>query len=401
MGKKRIGGLVVLQRKDDLALVIANRVEWDALLSREMLLSIFWGQNPVHDGAAILVGDRVRAVRGILPLTRRLDLPGYLGTRHRAAIGITETTDACAIVVSEETGRVSGAVGGVLQDLPHQEAFFEWLDRVFPQGDAQQNSILPARRLQSLAVAMACVILVVAAWFAVTRGQVVVASRDIPVEVHHAVEGQEIVSMQPHTVTLRLRGSELLMSRMTPRDLRVVVDMQDMDIGLSRISLGPDQILLPPGIMLEQISPDAITLDVDIIREARIPVQVDWVGRLPEGVRVTEIALHPKYLAVRGRSALLDSVPTLYTEPVDIGDGILQQKTMLSVVFPEGLFPLEEEPDWIRVRVKVEETVVDSDLSEPPVAAAETETDAETPLSGNPLPSMPEPVPHLEPEIGE
>ncbi|MBI2561797.1 MAG: DNA integrity scanning protein DisA nucleotide-binding domain protein, partial [candidate division NC10 bacterium] len=84
----------------------------DALVSRRLLESVFYPYSPLHDGAVIINRDRVVAAGCFLPLSINPDLPGDLGTRHRAAVGVTEESDAIAIVVSEETGTISLVTGG-------------------------------------------------------------------------------------------------------------------------------------------------------------------------------------------------------------------------------------------------------------------------------------------------
>jgi len=86
----------------------------DAAVSRRLLESIFFPHGPLHDGAVIISGDRVVVAGSVLPLSINPDLPRDLGTRHRAAVGVTEESDAVAVVVSEETGGISLAVGGEL-----------------------------------------------------------------------------------------------------------------------------------------------------------------------------------------------------------------------------------------------------------------------------------------------
>ena len=102
LAKRRIGALIVLPGKEDLEEFVQQGIPWDGRVSTEMIESIFWPNNPVHDGAAIIVEDRVSEVGVILPLSHRKDLPSAYGTRHRAAAGLSETTDAMVIVVSEE-----------------------------------------------------------------------------------------------------------------------------------------------------------------------------------------------------------------------------------------------------------------------------------------------------------
>ncbi len=102
----------MLERETNLADMIEAGVSVDATLSKELLLSIFQPSSPMHDGAVVIQEGRVSSAGCILPLTVRTDLPEGLGTRHRAAVGITEETDALVIVVSEETSNISVVLGG-------------------------------------------------------------------------------------------------------------------------------------------------------------------------------------------------------------------------------------------------------------------------------------------------
>ncbi len=115
LAAQRIGGLIVIQRLEGLRDVIENGVRVDAAISHELLINIFNPATPLHDGAVIVQGDRIAAAACFLPLTVRTGLSSDLGTRHRAALTISEETDALAVVVSEETGAVSVALGGELQ----------------------------------------------------------------------------------------------------------------------------------------------------------------------------------------------------------------------------------------------------------------------------------------------
>ena len=112
LSQRRHGALIVLERETNLADMIEAGVRVDASLSKELLLSIFQPSSPMHDGAVIIQEGRISTAGCILPLTVRTDLPEGLGTRHRAAVGITEETDALVIVVSEETASISVALGG-------------------------------------------------------------------------------------------------------------------------------------------------------------------------------------------------------------------------------------------------------------------------------------------------
>jgi diadenylate cyclase len=112
LAAKKIGAIIVVERDSRLTDSVDSGTALDALVSRRMLESIFYPYSPLHDGAVILSRDRIVAAACFLPLSINPGLPRDLGTRHRAAVGITEESDAIAIVVSEETGMISLVAGG-------------------------------------------------------------------------------------------------------------------------------------------------------------------------------------------------------------------------------------------------------------------------------------------------
>ncbi len=114
LARRRVGALVVFVRETGLQEYVESGVKLDALVSAEALVNIFEPGTPLHDGAAIIYGDRILAAGCYLPLTENPFLNKELGTRHRAALGVTEQSDAVAVVVSEETGLISLAQGGKL-----------------------------------------------------------------------------------------------------------------------------------------------------------------------------------------------------------------------------------------------------------------------------------------------
>lgn len=112
LSSRRIGALIVIERNLGLKTYVDSGVDIDAEVSKELLSSIFISGAPLHDGAVIIKGNRLIAAACFLPLTLSSNISKELGTRHRAAIGITEETDAVVVIASEETGSVSIAVGG-------------------------------------------------------------------------------------------------------------------------------------------------------------------------------------------------------------------------------------------------------------------------------------------------
>ena len=114
MGRARTGALIVMKQSDPLTEYVRTGIEVDAVVTSQLLINIFEHNTPLHDGAVIIEGDRVVSATCYLPLSDNMELSKELGTRHRAGVGISEATDSLTIIVSEETGRVSVAQGGML-----------------------------------------------------------------------------------------------------------------------------------------------------------------------------------------------------------------------------------------------------------------------------------------------
>jgi len=121
MANRRIGALIVLERRHILDSLLEGATVIDAIVSSRLLEAIFYPSNPIHDGAVIIKEGKIYFAGCFLPLTTNPEIPKFLGTRHRAAIGISEETDAVVVVVSEEEGVVSLVVNGNIERGIHNE----------------------------------------------------------------------------------------------------------------------------------------------------------------------------------------------------------------------------------------------------------------------------------------
>ena len=136
LAAKRMGALVVLERSTGLRNYAELGVPLDALVSADLLVSLFLPYSPLHDGAVFIRDNRVAAAGCFLPLSRSTQLGRSLGTRHRAAVGLSEETDAVVLVVSEESGRISLAVEGHMESPLDRDALRQRLAELFALGVA-------------------------------------------------------------------------------------------------------------------------------------------------------------------------------------------------------------------------------------------------------------------------
>lgn len=311
----RRGALIVIPGMDDLEEVVMNGTSWQGVVSKEMLLSIFWPDNPVHDGAAIVRGERIERVGGILPLSKRRDLPSYFGTRHRAALGLSEATDALIITVSEESGKVMAAKKSRMRPIDDNMQLTRMLQDQL--GDTEETpDERRKKRIHLVAAGLVSTLFVISIWLSFTRGLYTLITLDAPVEFMNPSSGVEIYDLSAKKVTLNLSGSGTLIKSIDPEKLRVGIDLQDVPLGHHMFHISKDNTSLPPGVFLKRVSPATVEATLDVPVKKILPIQVDWSGQLPLGTRLVEARLEPSLASLVGRRKDVNRLSTIYTQKV-------------------------------------------------------------------------------------
>ena len=141
LSRDKTGALIIITRDTGIAEYTENGIGMDALVSSGLLVNIFVPNTPLHDGAVIINDGRINKAACVLPLSRNSELPGELGTRHRAGLGITEVSDAIAVIVSEETGKISMANGGRLYRPLQPQHLQELLARELLQAESEKSGL--------------------------------------------------------------------------------------------------------------------------------------------------------------------------------------------------------------------------------------------------------------------
>jgi uncharacterized protein (TIGR00159 family) len=317
LARSHIGALIVLPGKEDIDENLQGGVSWQGLISREMLLSIFWNGNPVHDGAAVVAGDRVTRVGSILPLSQRDDLPQYFGTRHRAALGLTEQTDAMVIVVSEERGQVVVSKDGDLSPIKNNLELKEMLRQHLGVA-AEPDDVRKRESIELGTAAAICVLCMAVVWFSFARGMETLTSLEVPVEYINRDSRMQILFASENTVRLHLSGSGALISSMRPDQVRVPLDLSNAVNGENNFTITSDNIVIPPGVRLNRIEPSEIKVALDLPMTKVFPIQVDWVGSLPTGMLLKEVQLLPDKVKLVGAERILNDITTVYTEKIQL-----------------------------------------------------------------------------------
>ncbi|MBW2099156.1 MAG: DNA integrity scanning protein DisA nucleotide-binding domain protein [Deltaproteobacteria bacterium] len=315
MAQKHIGALIVFPGKEDLKELVQSGLPWQGLISKEMLTSIFWHDNPVHDGAIIIQDDRVTQVGVILPLSQQKNLPSSFGTRHRAAVGMAENSDALVIVVSEEKGNVVVAYGSKIIEVKQKKALERRIQKHIGVRISKKNDSGKERFSLGIA-ALVCVLFVTWVWFTITRGLDTMTSFEVPVEYMNRNPEMEIVDTSINKARLHLSGPDILIKSIRPEQVRVKLDMSNAVAGPNTFAFNAENITLPPGIVLKKIEPSVVDVTLDMIITKEVPIQVDWAGKLNKSLILTNIKLDANRIQLTGSRLALENISTLYTEKV-------------------------------------------------------------------------------------
>ncbi len=319
MAQQKCGALLVFPGKEDLEEVVQGGIPWKGAISKEMILSIFWPDNPVHDGAAIFQGDQINQVAVILPVSRRDDLPSYYGTRHRAALGLAEATDALVILVSEERGDVVVARDSQLTTVKQkrrlEQVLQEHMGVAVKKGRESRKE-----KLAFIAAALFSVIFTTGVWFSVSRGVDTLVTLQVPLEYTKRDLAMEIVNTSINTVNLELEGSGALIKSIRPDQVQVRLDLSKSKAGPNTFTISRKNISLPPGVVLKGVTPSVVDVELDVLIKKELPVQIDWVGRLPDHFILQEASVVPKTVEIIGGQRMLEKMLTLYTEKVPLNN---------------------------------------------------------------------------------
>ncbi|CAB5158872.1 Diadenylate cyclase spyDAC; Bacterial checkpoint controller DisA with nucleotide-binding domain [Olavius algarvensis associated proteobacterium Delta 3] len=315
--RNHIGALMVFPGEDNLEEIIQKGIPWEGKISSEMILSIFWHDNPVHDGAIIISGDRILEVGAVLPLSRRKDLPSYFGTRHRAAAGLAESSAALVLVVSEERESIMVAKGSDLIEIPNAESLVRLIREHSGETESSPSNEVP-QRVRMVAAALVSVMLVAGIWFSFTRGRDTIIALEMPIEYMNRKPKMEIIEASANIVRLQLSGSVTLIKNVRPEQVQVRLDLSDGVVGKNVYTIANKDVSLPPGIDLIAVKPQTIELTLDVFTRKRLPVQIDWVGKLDNGLRLESARINPKAIEVEGSSLILRDMSTIYTQQVPL-----------------------------------------------------------------------------------
>lgn len=357
LSRKKIGALVVAKGNDPLDRHLEAGIHIDAILNQVLLESIFDPHVPTHDGAIIVDGLRIKMFGCHLPLSTNIAEVGRLGTRHTAALGLVERTDALCIVVSEEHGTISVAEEGKIKQLRDISDLRVALDRFHSRRFPQQKKSLFLALMSGgnswekiIAIAAACGL-----WLSFGY-RTEILRRDFPVPIEYRNLDPSIIIAEPKAkeVTVTLSGSERAFNLLNPRELKLSLDMSRIKGGENTISLNKDLIRTSAGLSTVNIVPEGISVNVYKMISRNITIELITRGRLPAGVILKEIKADPQTISVTVPSTTPVDNLIITTEPIDLRN-ITETLTLSPklIVSPEIRLRGDKFPE-VKVTIEVE-----------------------------------------------
>ncbi|HRV92400.1 MAG TPA: diadenylate cyclase CdaA [Anaerolineae bacterium] len=384
MAASKTGALVVIEGNDSLDEIIKTGIRCNAQVTSEMLQTIFFPKTPLHDGAVIIRIDRIAAAGCVLPLTQQtLEADKRLGTRHRAAVGVSEAYDAMVVVVSEETGQISAARAGVLnRPLTSAQLREELTDFFDPATHASPSLSLRSLLRQGvrklwhsitqssakqllinsvfLLISFALALIVWGFAFDQTHNIMRVRVPDIPLRVEGLPPDTQIISSPPSTVSAIVQTTEDQSSTLTSNSFQAVASLQGMGPGVHRVPIRVSSSI-PQVLVLE---PDPETVDLElapiITRSLPINVNLDQQG-FPAAYQVSGPAVtFPMTATVNGPEPLVDQINQVQARvSLDGVTSSVRERYALEAVDSEGQ-PIPEiklDPTEVQVNVPIRQRV--------------------------------------------
>lgn len=336
---EKLGALIIIQGQDDLDSLIEGGKELDGIISEEILMSIFDSHTDGHDGAVLIRDNKIIKFGAQLPLSTNFKELGKHGTRHSAALGLSEICDAMCIVVSEEKRKVSIAIDGKLNRLEQEEDLERevrnFLRRKFRRQKQSPFTHFIKRNLLLRAGALATSVVI---WFfMVYQAGIVTETYEVPITFEKPPENIFIEEYSPKQITVNVSGrGEGIFADLSGEDFEYVYDASELGGGVTKHTIVTEEITTPPNVTIENITPDTLLLTSIQFVSQKIPVKASIVGELEDGLNNSETVVTPEFIEVLVEQG--KDIPTeIYTQEIDISD--LKETTIVptTLQLPKGI----------------------------------------------------------------
>lgn len=382
LAERHTGALIVLEGNDDLSSLMQTGVPVGSNVTSELLQTIFYDGTPLHDGAVMIRGNRVRAAGCVLPVSNRNLYAGQrrLGTRHRAALGLAETSDALVLVVSEETGAISVAHNGQLHSDLEKTELREQLHNFYRRDEVQDEGPvlrqlweqfrqwavsglhLPRRgdRLPTLTVLLLSILLALATWSLIiqeTNPIRQVRIDNIRLQVTELPPRTTLETEPPESVSAIVKAPDATIDSLASSSFQAQISLDGLTPGLRRVPVSVESSVRP--VQIVSVNPSIVDVQLVEIITQSIEIQIEENSlELPSpALELSDTpVITPTEVMVSGAASLVESIDHASVELPEIeAGGSMQRMLSVSLVDENGqvIDDLELEPERVQVGVTV------------------------------------------------
>lgn len=355
MSEKKTGALIALKGRETWSRPVHGGINIGGKVSAPILYSIFNKYSPGHDGAVLIEGDTIEKFGAHLTLSTNQQELGHHGTRHAAALGLSENCDAIVIAVSEESGAVSIAERGKLYKVATgselKKRISDFWDKHY---SIREGALLQWWKTKSFQTIVISISLAVLSWFLFAyQSEIVYRTYLVPVEFRNLPENYSLEDPSALETRITLAGSEQAFRLLDPSALAVSLNLGNLEVGNNEFLVSESDLTLPSDIHLYDADPREIKIRGREMKEALVPVEVKTSGKIPGNRTLQDISVNPE--SVRLLVPEKSKAPAaIFTEPVDLNKITGSSTVSVRLVPPTGMRLPNDERRNVTVIINVE-----------------------------------------------
>lgn len=355
LARDKVGALVVFRGREPLERHLTGGISLDGRVSEPLLFSIFDTSSAGHDGAVVIQSGVITHFAAHLPLSVEIRGDERFGTRHTAALGLSERCDALVVVVSEERGVVSVAQNGRLTEVQSgaelRRRIGDFFERVAPEAHV---GLLRRWFGSNLGLKALSGTIAIAAWLVALgyRSETALRSLDIPVVFNDVPSGWVVKNLEPLELRVSLSGPQSVLERLHDK-LTVAIHPAKLRSGAQQVPVTAKDISLPSGVVVRDIEPKTIQFTAERTVTKNVIVQADTKGYVPSGVILRALTVTPKQVQIVVPRSRAGVVRHVLTEPIFLNEITDVTTLKQPLVIPTGVTLAPGEPTTVDVHVDV------------------------------------------------
>jgi uncharacterized protein (TIGR00159 family) len=354
----KCGALIVLPGKESIDDKISGGYDLNANVSVPLIQSIFDHHSPGHDGAIVLYNNKITRFGVRLPISQSGRLSDEYGTRHHAAMGISEQSDAMVLLVSEERGTVSMFVNGTIQPMQSPADISTIINKHYQKNGFLGVDYEKGINRKTVAQIGLCVLLASLFWssLVVVNTQIVERVITVPVEYTAPRAGLVLVGDKVDEIKAHLTGTKSDLDNLSVRQTSVTVALSDFEEGARVVLVSKENLKLPRNITLLDAVPGGLEVTLAGIVQKTIPITPQLVGKLPDGKKIKSIKVYPESIEVMAPPDR-DGIKTISVSTTPVFLNSIESSNVLycKIIAPPSMQPLEKKWPDVTITIEVEE----------------------------------------------